>query len=100
VCDLFIHVGRKEEYKEAIVEAIKMNGDRVIRQLDPVATFAIQSACNMNAAQFKTLRRCAFSEFGFQLFSLPHTGRIKQVIGLEHVEPIDGFYKYRSEMIP
>jgi hypothetical protein len=70
VGDLFIHVGRKEEYKEAIVEAIKMNGDRVIPQLDPVATYAIQSACNMNAAQFKTLQRCAFSEFGFQFCSL------------------------------
>jgi hypothetical protein len=96
--DLFVHVGRKEEYKEALIEAIKMNGDRVIPQLDPVATFAIQSACNMNAAQFKTLRRCAFSEFGFQLFSSPH--QIKQAIGLEHVEPIDGFYKYGSETIP
>jgi hypothetical protein len=98
VRDLFVHVGRKEEYKEAFIEAIKMNGDRVIPQLDPVATFAIQSACNMNAAQFKTLRRCAFSEFGFQLFSSPH--KIKQAIGLEHVEPIDGFYKYGSETIP
>jgi hypothetical protein len=41
VCDLFVHVGRKEEYKEAFLEAVKMNGDRVIPQLDPVATFAI-----------------------------------------------------------
>jgi hypothetical protein len=32
------------------------------------------------------------------LFSSPH--RIKQAIGLEHVEPIDGFYKYGSETIP
>jgi hypothetical protein len=75
-----------------------MNGDRVIPQLDQAATFAIQSACNMNAAQFKTLRRCALSKFGFQLFSYPH--RIKQAIGLEHVEPIDGFYKYGSKTIP
>jgi hypothetical protein len=42
VCDLFVHVGRKEEYKEAFIEAVKMNGDRVIPQLDPVTTFAIQ----------------------------------------------------------
>jgi hypothetical protein len=55
VRNLFVHVGCKEEYKEAFVEAIKMNGDRVVPQLDPVATFAIQLACNMNATQFKTL---------------------------------------------
>jgi hypothetical protein len=98
VRSLFVHVGCKEKYKEAFIEAIKMNGDWVVLQLDPVATFVIQSACNMNAAQFKTLQRCAFSEFGFQLFSSPH--RIKQAIDLEHVEPIDGFYKYGSETIP
>jgi hypothetical protein len=96
--DLFVHVGQKEEYKEALLEAIRMNGNRVIPQLDPVATFAIQLACNMNAAQIKTLRRCVFSEFRFQLLSSPH--RIKQAIGLEHVEPIDGFYKYGSKMFP
>jgi hypothetical protein len=30
-------MGCKEEYKEAFIEAIKMNGDRVIPQLDLVA---------------------------------------------------------------
>jgi hypothetical protein len=54
VRNLFVHVGHKEKYKEAFIEAIEMNGDWVVLQRFLVATFVIQSACNMNAAQFKT----------------------------------------------
>jgi hypothetical protein len=45
VGDLLIHIARIEENKDSIVEAIKLNGVRILPHLDPIATFAIHSAC-------------------------------------------------------
>jgi hypothetical protein len=97
VRDFFIHIARIEEYKDSIVEAMKINGVRILPHLDPIATFSIQSACNMNEAQFQMLRRCCRAEFGSPLFSSPF--KVKRVIGLEHVEVDTGMFKYGSEKI-
>jgi hypothetical protein len=97
VRDLFLHIARIEEFKDSIVEAIKLNGVRILPHVDPIATFAIQSACNMNEAQFQMLRRCCRAEFGAPLFSSPF--KVKRVIGLEHVEVVTGMFKFGSEKI-
>jgi hypothetical protein len=88
VRDLFVQIARIEEYKDSIVEAIKLIGVRILPHLDPIATFAIQSACNMNEAPFQMLWRCCRAEFGSPLFSSPF--KVERVIKLEHVEVVTG----------
>lgn len=84
VRDLFVHITRIEEYKDSILEAIKLNGVHILPHLDLIATFAIQSACNMNEAQFQMLWQCCRAEFGLPLFLSPF--KVKRVIRLEYVD--------------
>jgi hypothetical protein len=95
--DLFIHVSRMEEYKEAIEEGLRHSGLQTFPSFDAVATFAMQSAANMNELQLRTLRRCCKAECGDYLFSSPYS--IKRVLDLEYVEPINGTYKNGAEKI-
>jgi hypothetical protein len=95
--DLFIHVSRIEEYKDAIEEGVQHSGIQTFPNFDAVATFAMQSAANMNELQLRTLRRCCKAECGDYLFSSPYS--IKRVLDLEYVEPMTGTYKNGSEKI-
>jgi hypothetical protein len=80
------------------VEAVKQSGIRTFPTFDPIATFAMQSAANLNEAQLITLRRCCKAECGDYLFSSPF--KMHRVLDLEHVQPITGTYTYGSEKIP
>jgi hypothetical protein len=95
--DLFIHVSRLEEYKEAIEEGVRHSGIQTFPRFDAVATFAMQSAANMNELQLRTLRRCCKAECGDYLFSSPYF--IERVLDLEYVEPMTGTYTNGSEKI-
>jgi hypothetical protein len=96
--DLFIHISGMEEYKEAIEEGVRHSGIQTFPSFDAVATFAMQSAANMNELQLQTLHRCCKAECGdYYLFSLPYS--IKRVFDLEYVEPMTGTYKNGSEKI-
>jgi hypothetical protein len=89
--DLLTHIGRKEDYGDAWKEAVALNGHTFIPRLDAVATFAVQSSCNMNQTQMKQLRRCLRAELGSTVFSTETN--ITQTLGLEYVEPQTGVYK-------
>jgi hypothetical protein len=94
--DLLTYIGQNEDYKATWEEAVRSNG-LVLPRLDGVATRAIQSMCNMNKSQMKQLRSCLKTELGSSVFSTEY--RITQVLGVEHVEPITGSYKYGKEKI-
>jgi hypothetical protein len=51
-----------EEYKEAIEEGVQHSGIQTFPSFDAVATFAMQSAANMNELQLRTLRWCCKAE--------------------------------------
>ena len=61
-----------------------------VPRLDATATFAVQSACNMNQMQMKSLRRCLCAETGLSIFSTEH--QISQTLGLQFVEPTTWVY--------
>ena len=69
--DLFVHVSRLEQFQDEIVEAVKQAGIRTFPSFDPVATFAMQLAANLNEAQLIILRQCCKAECGDYLFSSP-----------------------------
>jgi hypothetical protein len=96
--DLFVHVSRLEQFQDEMVEAVKQSGLRTFPSFDPVATFAMQSAANLNEAQLVILRRCCKAECGDYLFSSPF--KMHRVFDLEHVQPTTGTYQYGSEKIP
>jgi hypothetical protein len=94
--DLLIYIGQNDDYKATWEEAVKTNG-LVIPTLDGVATKAVQSMCNMNKSQMRQLRSCLKAELGSSVFSTEF--KIQQVLGLEHVRPTTGSYKYGKEKI-
>ncbi len=94
--DLLTCIGQNEDYKATWEEAVRSNG-LVVPTLDGVATRAIQSMCNMNKSQMKQLRSCLKSELGSSVFSTEY--KVNQVLGLEHIEPTSGTYKYGKENI-
>jgi hypothetical protein len=94
--DLLSYIGQDEEHKQTWELAVRASG-LVLPALDGVATKAIQSMCNMNKSQMKQLRRCLKAELGSSIFSTEY--KITQVLGLEHVEPTTGSYKYGKEKI-
>jgi hypothetical protein len=51
----------------------------------------------MNKLQMKQLRSCLKTELGASVFSTKY--QITQVLGIEHVEPKTGSYKYGKEKI-
>jgi hypothetical protein len=53
--DLLTHIGQKEEYGDTWKEAMRLNGHSLVPWLDAMAMFAVQSACNMNQTQMKSL---------------------------------------------
>jgi hypothetical protein len=78
--DLLTHIGRKDDYGDAWKEAVKLNGHSLVPRLDTVASFAVQSACNINQTQMKQLRCCLHAEIGSTVFSTEV--KITQVLGL------------------
>jgi hypothetical protein len=94
--DLLTYIGQTEEYKATWEEAVRANG-LILPGLDGIATKAVQSMCNMNKSQMKQLRSCLKAELGSSVFSTEY--KITQVLGLEHVEPTTGVYKYGKERI-
>ncbi len=94
--DLLTYIGQNEDYKATWEEAVRPNG-LVLPSLDGVATRAIQSMCNINKSQMRQLRGCLKSELGSTVFASEF--KITQVLGLEHVEPQTGCYKYGKENI-
>jgi hypothetical protein len=97
--DLLTHIGCKEEYSDAWKEAVRLNGHILVPRLGATATFAVQSVCNMNQMQMKSIRRCLCAETGSSIFSTEM--KIAQNLGLEYVEPTTGVYNkipwsYRS----
>jgi hypothetical protein len=51
--DLLMYIGHKEEYRDAWKEALRLNGHSLVPRLGATATFAVQSACNMNQMQMR-----------------------------------------------
>jgi hypothetical protein len=94
--DLLVYIGQNEEYKGTWEEAVTSNG-LVLPKLDGVATRAIQSTCNMNKSQMRQLRGCLRAELGSPVFSSEY--EITQVLGIKHVVPTTGSYKYGKEKI-
>jgi hypothetical protein len=88
--DLLTHIGRKEEYSDVWKEAVRLNGHNLVPRLGAMATFAVQSACNMNQMQMKSLCRCLCAETGSSIFSTEM--KITQTLGLEYVKPTTGVY--------
>ena len=93
--DVLNYIGQNEDYKGIWEEAVRLNG-LVLPTLDGVAT--IQSMCNMNRSQMKQLHSCLKVELGWSVFSTAEY-KITQVLGLEHVKPKTGSYKYRNKKI-
>ena len=96
--DLFIHVSRQEQFREKIIEGVKQSGIRTFPHFDPISTFAMQSAANLNESQLAMLRRCCKAECGDYLFSSPF--QIQRVLDLEHVLPLMGTLTIGTEKIP
>ena len=80
------------KYKEVFIEAVKQTGTQLIEPLDPIATFAIQSVCNLPGSKMKLLKRFLEAEIGARLFSSPR--EIKQVLGMDSVTPLTGVFHY------
>ena len=72
-----------QKHKEAFIEAVKQTGTQLVKPLDPIATFALQSVCNMPASKMKLLKRFLEAELGARVFSTPR--EIKQVLGMDSV---------------
>ena len=53
---------------------------------------------NINKKQMSTLRSCLKMEIGECIFSSEH--RIRELVHMEHVEPVSGMYVYGKERIP
>ena len=81
-----------QKHKEAFIEAVKQTGTQLVEPLDPIATFALQSVCNMPASKMKLLKRFLEAELGARVFSTPR--EIKQVLGMDSVLPITGTFHY------
>ena len=94
--DLLTYIGQNEDYRAMWKEAVRSNG-LVVPTLVGLATRTIQSMCNMNKSQMKQLRSCLKSELGSSVFSTEY--KVNQVLGLEHIEPTCGTYKYGKENI-
>jgi hypothetical protein len=94
--DLLTYIGQNEDYKATWEEAVKANG-LIVPVLDGVATKAVQSMCNMNKSQMRQLRSCLKAEVGSSIFCSEF--KVTQVLGIEHVEPTTGSYKYGKERI-
>ena len=56
LADLLTHIGQNEEYGDTWKDAVRLNDHSLVPRLDAMATFAVQSACNMNQTQMKCLR--------------------------------------------
>ena len=79
-------------HQEEFIEAVKLTGTQLIEPLDPIATFALQSVCNIPGSKMKLLKRFLESEVGLKIFSSPT--EIKKVIGMDSVVPITGTFNY------
>jgi hypothetical protein len=95
--DLLTYIGQNNKYKATWEAAARMNR-LVLPTLDGFATKAVQSMCNMNKSQMKQLRSCLKAELVSTVFSTTEY-KIQQVLGLEHVQPRTGYYKYGKEKI-
>ena len=62
--DLLTHIGRKEECSDAWKESVSLNGHSLVPRLDDTAAFAVQSECNINQTQMKSLRYFLPAETG------------------------------------
>ena len=80
------------KHKESFLEAVKLTGTQLVEPLDPIATFSLQSVCNLPASKMKLLKRFLEAEIGLKLFSTPT--EIKKVIGMDSVLPLTGTFSY------
>ena len=64
----------------------------MIEPLDPIATFELQSVCNLPASKMKFLKRFLEAEVGARIFSSPR--EIKQVLGMDGIVPVTGTFHY------
>ena len=69
-----------------------------IPKIDAYGTKAIQSMCNMNGSQMRTLRSCLRIEAGSPILSSEYA--VNSTINSQYVEPVVNTYKYGSENIP
>jgi hypothetical protein len=88
--DLLTHIGCKEEYGDAWKEAVRLNGHSLVSRLGATARFAVQSECNMNQMQTKSLRCYLCAETVSWILSTEM--KITQTLGLGYVEPTTGVY--------
>ena len=80
------------KYKDTFIEAVKQMGTQLIEPLDPIATFALQSVCNLPGSKMKLLKRFLEAEMGARVFSSPR--EIKKVLGMDSVVPLTGVFHY------
>lgn len=84
------------KYNQAFIEAVKQTGVQLIQPLDPIATFALQSVCNLPGSKMKLLKRFLEAEIGARIFSSPR--EIKTVLGMDSVVPITGIFHYAGSV--
>ena len=96
--DLFVHVSTQEAFRDELLVGVRQAGISNFPQFDAIATFAMQSAANLNESQLTILRQCCKAECGEYLFSSPY--KIHRVLDLEHIVPVTGTYKVGTEYIP
>jgi hypothetical protein len=82
---------------DAWTEANKILGCRDVCKLDPIATFATQSICDLNPTKINNLKRCIRSEIGVSIFSTPQ--KIDNQLVQKYVEPSTGTFKEKDETI-
>ena len=92
--NLLTYVARTDSFYDIYVDVVKNNG-LVLPKFDAITTWTIQSLCNMNNNQMRTLRRCLKSEVGSSLFSTER--KISQITGLEHIEPTTGCHVFGNK---
>ena len=80
------------KHHDCFLEAVKLTGSQLVEPLDPIATFALQSVCNLPSSKMKLLKRFLESELGVKIFSTPT--EIRKVIGMDGVIPLTGIFNY------
>ena len=93
LADLLTFFARDVNYCQIWNDVVEQNGSS-IPKIDEPTTKAIQSMCNMNITQMRTLRSCLYSELGSPIFASEY--KLEQVLDIEFVEPITGVYNFTT----
>lgn len=97
IVDFLSLFARSEEYRKGWDEVVLLNRMPKPR-IDELGTKAIQSICNINQTQMRTLQSCLKTELGSSNFATEQL--ISKLIDSKFVEPTTGTFKFSNERIP